>query len=239
MLEWVFQQDIGGRKEQQDSGCLLNKENLLMAVLADGLGGHSGGKVASQAIVAQTRQIFYQTSYPIDNTQHWMQKTFFALEKAVRAAALRYRCDAMTTVVFLLIQDQNSYWFHLGDSRLYFFRGNKISRTKDHSQLQKLLDLGMISESQMASHPMQNILLGCLGSDNQVSPDYQSKDFSVKDAILICTDGFWEYCSTKQMQYLTQAKDLKISAQKYLHYVKKKGGIRGDNISFMVIRQTN
>ena len=239
MLEWIFKQDIGGRKQQQDSGFLDQKSDFLMAVIADGLGGHSGGKIASQVVKKEVQRIFQNTTYPIDNIQNWMQKSFALLEKTVLDAAVYYRCDAMTTIVFLLIQNQKAYWFHLGDSRLYFFRSNKMFRTKDHSQLQKLLDLGMIDERQMNTHPMQNILLGCLGLDSQVLPSYQSRNFFIKDAILLCTDGFWEYLSAKQMQYLVYANDLKVTAQKVLNFVKKQGGIIGDNISFMVIRKTS
>jgi serine/threonine protein phosphatase PrpC len=236
MLEWVFRKDIGGRKEQQDSGCVLYKDECLFALVADGLGGHNGG-IASKAVVEKTKEIFERQCPPEGAIIGWMSKIFFSLEQAVQKSAMLNRCDTMTTVVFLVVTKRQAYWFHLGDSRLYFFREDEIVRTKDHSQVQKLLDLGMIKEEQMAQHYQQNLLLGCLGGGAEKTPDYQSRDFVQGDAILLCSDGFWEYFSKQEMQLLVRKKNIKTAADRALTLVRRRGGVRGDNISFIIVKK--
>ena len=238
MFEWVFRKDLGGRKEQQDSGCILRKNSCLLAAVADGLGGHSGGKIASETVIKQIRELFRIDLLAITNIEDWIKKVYTAMERAITRSAYLYKCDAMTTVVFVFVTGEQAYWFHLGDSRLYFFSKNGIiTRTKDHSQVQKLFDLGMIKEEAMAQHIDQNILLGCLGSSMSVAPSYEKHSFVVGDAILLCTDGFWEYFTKAEMQRLVKARDIKTAANRALDLVKKRGGLRGDNISFIVVKK--
>ena len=237
MFETVFCKSIGGRREQQDNGFIVTENQYLLASIADGLGGHSGGKLASSNVAKTTAQLFHSTQFPIANPQEWIKKAFVTLQQKNAETSIRHYSDALTTVVFLLIQKNYAYWFHLGDSRLYFFSQQKITRTKDHSQVQKLVDLGIIKEEEMGDHHQQNILLGCLGQNQKSLPTYQSRTFAEQDSILLCTDGFWEYFSQKEMQNLVNAENLKANANRAILLAEKRGGPRGDNITLIIIRK--
>jgi serine/threonine protein phosphatase PrpC len=99
----------------------------------------------------------------------------------------------------LYIEDNQAWWAHVGDSRLYHFNRKKLlSRTKDHSIVQLLVDLERISEEEMATHPDQGRLLKGLGGDEPIKPDFGQATLHAGDSLLLCSDGFWEQISPQK-----------------------------------------
>ena len=103
------------------------------------------------------------------------------------------------------------------------------------SQVQNLVNLGLVKEEEMG-HPEQNLLLRCLGGNNY-QPDFGSEDFSEDKAILLCTDGFWEVFNKKEMSYLVYSKNLKKNATRAMNLAISRGGVRGDNLTFIIVRK--
>ncbi len=238
-FEWVLRKDIGGRKEQQDSGCVLVKDNILLAAVADGLGGHRGGALASQTVVEKIKETFSKESFPVKSPAVWMDKFCSQIHSAIVSKGEKQGSDPMTTIVFLLIQENRAYWFHVGDSRLYYFFSQSFKlRTQDHSQVQHLVNLGLVKEEEMGNHPEQNLLLRCLGG-NDWQPDFGSDNFSEDKAILLCTDGFWEVFNKKEMSCLAYSKNLKKDATRAMNLAARRGGVRGDNLTFIVVRPSH
>ena len=236
-FEWVFRKDIGGRKEQQDNGCVFVQDKVLLAAVADGLGGHRGGALASRTVVEKIKEKFSKESFPVKSPEIWMDKFCSQIHSAVVYKGERQGSYPMTTIVFLLIQENQAYWFYVGDSRLYYFSSHIFKlRTQDHSQVQNLVNLGLVKEEEMGDHPEQNLLLRCLGGNNY-QPDFGSEDFSEDKAILLCTDGFWEVFNKKEMSYLAYSKNLKKNATRAMNLAISRGGVRGDNLTFIIVRK--
>ena len=239
MFEWVIRKDIGGRQEQQDDACVLVQDDFLLAAVADGLGGHRGGALASKTVTEQLRAIMQKSTFPLAQPAGWLKKCCLLINQAIIKKGYQKRCEPMTTLVLLLIQKEQAYWLHVGDSRLYYFnKNNKYKRTRDHSQVQKLLELGLITEAEMGNHREQNLILSCLGADSPAKISLDSDSFTKENAFLLCTDGFWEQFTSSEMGNLVFSSNLRETATSAMHRAAKRGGVRGDNLTFAIIRQS-
>lgn len=193
----------GGRKSNQDKVNFECLKEICCFTIADGLGGHNAGEIASNLAVKTVLSEFrankgstnsHITSY-ISKAQHVILSE--------QKKAKEYK-NMRTTLVLLIIENNKANWAHIGDSRLYIFRNNKIIfRTKDHSVTQALVNAGQIEENEIRFHEDRNKLLRVLGSDEEnFNFEFYDKEFSIKsaDKFLLCTDGFWEYITEEQME---------------------------------------
>ncbi len=204
----------GGRASNEDSAGIRPFPGGLAAALADGLGGQGRGEVASQLAVEE-----FLRCAGADGENHdgaaidGEAPDREALDgAALDRAALRANeavlsgqtagCRMMTTLVGLVIREDEASWVHVGDSRLYHFHDRKLTRyTQDHSVPQMAVMMGMISEEQIRFHVDRSRILRALGSDS-FEPEL-SKPVSLTDgfhAFLLCSDGFWEYVLEKEME---------------------------------------
>lgn len=193
----IFQESrVGRRKYNQDRvGHAYTRDSLLM-VVADGMGGHLHGEVASQITVELFVQHFQQKATPTLKSP-WQ----FLKDSALRAhdAILNYAAkhhmmeSPRTTFVAAIIQDGLIYWAHVGDSRLNLFRQNQcIAQTRDHSKVQQMVERGEISEAEAEVHPERNRLYNCLGSLMIPEVELGGKaPIQVGDIVLLSTDGMW------------------------------------------------
>lgn len=154
----IFQDtDVGGRSINQDRmGYCFSRESLLM-VLADGMGGHLRGEIAAQIAMQTVASMFQQQAVPrLRDPVEFIEQSFHASHRELH----RYRdlhgmteCPR-TTIVACVVQDGHAWWGHAGDSRLYLVRGDEVNfRTLDHSKVQSLISLGLISEAEGETHP--------------------------------------------------------------------------------------
>ncbi len=181
--------DIGGREENEDScGCGLLK-NGAYAVVADGLGGHGGGSMASRlAVDCLTGRC--QTGLPTpEGMERWLQEA--------NQTILEHQDDPnrmKTTAVCLCIQGDRAIWGHVGDSRLYHYHNGAFQEvTRDHSVTQIAVMQGEITREEMPFHPDRNRLIRALGSP-QVRTEVHTPVVLAPGlhAFLLCSDGFWE-----------------------------------------------
>ncbi len=191
----------GGREENQDFCDSLVAEDANIWVLADGLGGHRGGAVASatavQSILASWQSATEFTSKSVDLLIGDAQAAVINAQKAQPALA-----SMRTTLVLLINSGDRVIWGHVGDSRLYHFRDCAVAfQTKDHSVPQVLADAGEIKPSEIRKHPDRNRILRAVGNPDGVKPAILDEPCSVKtgDAFLLCSDGFWEYLTEIEM----------------------------------------
>ena len=254
MIEWhlITAMSQGGRANQQDSvhtfSSKIHPHHLF--VLADGMGGHKGGDLASQLIVDTASTAWQQIEQnPLADKEIklWLKQILHNANQAINELGIRKKLKPppSSTAVLLYIHQEQAWWVHLGDSRLYYFNGNKLKkRTKDHSVVQMLVDLGRIKEEQMATHPDQGRLLKGLGggSNEPIDPDFDHTELSQGDYFVICTDGFWEQTNTdyiKKQLYNLPVEKLKITIKNLLQRAKQKGGAEGDNLSIVVAYPQN
>nr|WP_315592231.1 PP2C family serine/threonine-protein phosphatase [uncultured Cupriavidus sp.] len=186
----------GGRRINQDRmGYCFTRDALLM-VLADGLGGHAFGEVAAQqALQTLARQFQLQARPSIRNPADFLQDTIMLAHREIHryAEANKLADVPRTTVVCCLIQNGQIHWAHAGDSRFYIMRkGALLTRTRDHSKIENLLQQERVLPFEVANHPERNKLYNCLGSPNLPLIDIGGPvRLDPGDVALLCSDGLW------------------------------------------------
>ncbi len=187
----------GGRANNEDRTTYCYSREALLMVVADGMGGHHYGEIASQIAVQTLADSFQRDARPtLADPFRFLQKGMTNAHHAILDYAERHRLSdtPRTTCVACLVQDNIAYWAHAGDSRLFLMRAGKvISQTKDHSRIRMLLDDGLISEAQAARHPDRNKIYSCLGSPTPPEIEFSRKTpLKHGDILLLCTDGLWD-----------------------------------------------
>ncbi|MFV1982251.1 MAG: PP2C family serine/threonine-protein phosphatase [Thiohalomonadales bacterium] len=187
----------GDRKYNQDRITVLETDNCILLVLADGIGGKKGGDLAAQTLIDTVTNIFESSSTPIEDPKRYLTNLLRVSHNAVTTMGKNQQptIEPGTTAVLCLIQDDKAYWAHVGDSRFYLFReGLSLYRTKDHSYVEELYQRGKISIDKRQGHPMRGYITQCIGH-MQVMPtiDVSAEVPLLKgDILLLCTDGLWE-----------------------------------------------
>jgi PPM family protein phosphatase len=189
------------RRHNEDYGDYLWANGVGCWVVADGLGGHLGGEVASQLAVESIVSTFAQQP---EISSEALNRY---LEAAQQALLIRQRekpqlAAMRTTIVVLLADPEAALWGHAGDSRLYHFRdGVIVNQTKDHSVPQALANSGEIKPEEIRFHEDRNRLLRALGQKDDFRPAIikNRQPLEPGDAFLLCTDGFWEMVLEAEM----------------------------------------
>jgi serine/threonine protein phosphatase PrpC len=190
-----------GRPNNQDYAGYILLDGLACWVVADGLGGHNGGEVASRLAV---EQIIASCEAHPQFSREALMGHLQAAQKAIldQQAAQSELASMRTTVVLMTANHQAALCAHLGDSRLYHFRQGKIIfQTRDHSVPQALVNAGELAREGIRFHEDRNRLLRALGEDSELRPAIsEPRNILPGDAFLLCTDGFWEYVLEEEMQ---------------------------------------
>lgn len=188
---------VGGRSNNQDRIAHAERENAVLMVVADGLGGHAGGDLAAEALTQTAVNAFHRIKQPlITQPSAFLALTILQSHNAIIQYARAHDPDLLprTTCVLCLVQDGYAYWAHVGDSRLYHFRGDKLlTRTLDHTATERLREDGVITEEEMLSHPEKSRLLKCVGGPQKPSISIGGETpLQRGDTLLLCSDGVWE-----------------------------------------------
>lgn len=199
-IEYAFTTYSGSRDYNEDYGLAMQTEKGDCYMVADGLGGHGKGELASASVCESAARLFRSGEAAV-----CVEELFEIAQKELLARQMReHAVDAMkTTMNIVLIVDGIAYWGHVGDTRTYYFKKNKlVRRTKDHSVPQMLVAMGEIKERNIRHHPDRNRLLKVMGIEWD-KPQYvieTAVKLEKKQAFLMCTDGFWEYIEDKDME---------------------------------------
>lgn len=194
---------IGGRATNQDMLGSAYEDELACFVLSDGVGGHRGGEIASRIVVDSLLERFSQEalfgeralrSY-VDNA---------SMQVARRKREMPGLSNMSATVAAALIDRhrRHALFAHLGDTRVYQFRqARMLSCTKDHSLIQQFIDAGYCTAAQLHTHPLRSTLFAAVGieSETAINPIDNTVLLESGDAILLCTDGFWEWIASDDM----------------------------------------
>lgn len=220
MVDAAMLTNPGGRDNNEDCIKMSSHGEDKCYVLCDGLGGHECGEVAS-ALVADTITKMFEDK---GNSQDFLKEAMNAAQEALlEHQKQKNMTNAMkTTAVVLVITAEQIKWAHIGDSRLYhiFSDGTKYERTRDHSMIQVLADMGEIKEEEMRNHPDRNKLLRVMGAE------WSTKSFDLSGileiepghAFALMTDGFWEYVTEEEMLKLYNETE---NAQMWLSEMEK------------------
>ena len=158
----------GDRSEQQDRVAVFrhpSRAGLLLAVVADGMGGHLGGGMAAEQVVLRARQNFEVFMPRHESAEELLGGIIDEAHRMMRLTRFTTCQDPHSTAALLLLQPGRANWAHCGDSRLYHLRGKRILfRSEDHSLVGELRRKGRIDDEVALVHPRRNVLLSCLGS---------------------------------------------------------------------------
>lgn len=195
---------IGGKEDNQDhtNYIILKKKNAACWVVADGLGGHRGGKTAAKTAVEVILKSFREN--PNCSVGAISQHLNAAQAEIVRLQQENPRLSRMRTTVVMMVSDfKHVLWAHVGDSRLYRLQNGVIDfQTKDHSLPQAMASEGEISPDQIRTHRERNVLLRTMGQSEIFRPQvFQEKQLLTEgNAFLLCTDGFWGHVLEAEME---------------------------------------
>lgn len=204
MFQIASYTDIGSRTGNEDCVRHTISGTSLCLVVADGLGGHGGGELASTIACRTICDGWNGRSSPAILTD-----LFQAAHRNVTALQTA-QCAMKSTAVTLTVADGRIAWAHVGDSRLYHFYENKlVFQTRDHSASQIAVMLGDITPDQIRFHEDRSRVLRALGQEGSLKVDTQEEPLMPgSHAFLLCTDGFWEYVLESEMETdLQQASD--------------------------------
>ena len=166
----------GDREYQQDQVALLSHPRMtgcVLGVVADGMGGRSGGRKASDQVMMTARQLFERYSPEHDDAPSMLKQMVQEAHIVIKLTAISSEQEPHSTLAAFLINPAGDcHWIHAGDSRIYHFHGGQlVKRTMDHSYVQTLVDSGELTEEEANVHPQSNILMGCLGADEDPPAD--------------------------------------------------------------------
>jgi PPM family protein phosphatase len=189
--------------------CSKTEGENLIYIVADGMGGHQKGEVASNTVLNVFKEHISQISR--GHIEEVLKLARESLNKIAEADIRNFGLG--TTVSGMSVTGGNAFIFNCGDSRVYRAKGELLERiTRDDSLVQNLVDAGVITEEEMRTHPQKNIItsaiIGDLSSD---LPDFSVREISIKkgERFLLCTDGVWESMSLSEMERCFSGKDLK------------------------------
>jgi len=226
----LVNEDFLGHRMAKNSGCWA---------LADGLGGHRGGEIASRLAVEATLASFEENPSITEDAlhTHLLRANRAVLERQTSEAELTHM---RTTMVVLLASPEAAVWAHAGDSRLYWFRDGKVQeQTLDDSVPQRLVAAGEISADQIRFHEDRSRLLNSVGAREEVVAAHRTMPSAPQkaDAFLLASDGFWECVTEPEMEAdFSSTASSEEWIRKMEQRVKERAPAEHDNYSAIAVR---
>lgn len=189
------------RKNNEDA--LLVLSSYGMFAVADGMGGHQAGEIASGIAMSELGKIAAELDeITNDKLESWLKEAIDHANHVIyETSVLHLENQGMgTTLTLLVLRQTQGFVAHIGDSRAYLWRDEGLVRlTVDHSLTEELVRMGQITVEEALNHPQRHILMRALGTSKQISIDYQMCDLRPGDVFLLCTDGFSNLLSDEEI----------------------------------------
>jgi protein phosphatase len=214
-----------------------------LCVVADGMGGHLNGEIASAVAARTVARILINKIYTHllennpDPMEESLQETIEHAVNEVQKNVVRYAPGGGTTLTIALILGEQVTIAHVGDSRAYFiYPDGRIQRlTKDHSLVQRMIDLEEITEAEAKNHPHRNVLLKAIGQAEPVYPDVQTHQIPKSGHLMLCSDGLWGVVAEADLyRSISSQSDPALACKEMINLANKNGG--PDNISVILVK---
>lgn len=236
-FRYITQSNTGlKRSENEDALGVFEIDNGMLVIVCDGLGGNKAGEVASQLAVKTIASKFKET-----RGKDILERIKTSILEANRTVLEESNKDfdrkgMATTVEALYLKDDNAYWGHVGDSRIYYLKGGKLKQlSKDHSLVQKLVDEGYLTLKEAEHHPNKNIIMRALGDNTSVEVDLSKLKISSSDKgkFFLCTDGVTTVVNDSELEELLSGDDFDQISDELSSLVEERGA--PDNFSFVIL----
>lgn len=232
----------GDREYQQDQVGLFahpRAVGCVMGVVADGMGGRTGGRKAADQVLLTSRQLFERYAPDTEDGTAALMQMGQEAHLVIKLTAIAAEQEPHSTMAaFLINPGGECHWIHTGDSRLYHFRGpTLVRRTKDQSYVQALVDRGELTEEEALVHPKSNVLLKCLGTEEE--PQFDSHyipQLQIGDSLLACTDGLWHYFTTDELGSVLNSLPPREACEFLVDKARSRGMGGGDNLSLTIVK---
>jgi PPM family protein phosphatase len=232
----------GDRAYQQDQVEIIGHQRVqgsILAMVADGMGGKSGGRKAADQVLLTGRQIFERFAPMQDDAAELLRQLVLESHLMIKLTAITAEEEPHSTVAAFCVSPTLACdVVHAGDSRVYHFRGPEMERrTVDHSFVQRLIDEGKITEEAANTHPQSNLLTGCLGThaDPPVSLWHIDK-LEFGDSLLACSDGLWHYFTPNEIGAILHALPPREASEMLITKARQRARGGGDNLSLALVR---
>jgi PPM family protein phosphatase len=240
--------DLGNiRTNNEDTGLFfrvadpqVTREKGALLMVADGMGGHAAGEVASK-MAADTITKEYFKNGTAGNIEKSLSKIFALANKNIYGASSANQAlrGMGTTCTALVVVDKLVYYAHVGDSRAYMVKKDSITRiTTDHTYVQQLVQEGQITAAEAEEHPQRNILTNAMGTKPQIRIDTGRfyMPFEENDTLLVCSDGLYDYLEDAEIAAMVNGNSPQEAADALVAEAKKRGG--HDNITVVLAAKT-
>ncbi|MBA2174188.1 Stp1/IreP family PP2C-type Ser/Thr phosphatase [Halobacillus locisalis] len=232
------------RNHNEDAGGVFkNDAGQILAVVADGMGGHRAGDVASQMATSHLHKE-WQSQEPLqspEQSEEWLERAIQSVNHEIKSyAGEREEYYGMgTTVVAAVCTEAFVTIGHIGDSRCYFANEFGFKQlTEDHSLVNELVRTGQISSEEAEQHPRKNVLLKALGTEQDVQADIQTLTFEEGNRLLLCSDGLTNKVGDEELQELSTFEgDWADFCQRMVEKANARGG--EDNITLAVVHHSH
>ena len=203
-----------GAVREMNEDAFLDRNSDGLWVVADGMGGHDAGEVASEMITSAMGKI--DIKQPLADVVDTLEDTLLDVHHKIRAYA-RSHCEGRTmgsTVVSLFVRDSVGVCLWAGDSRLYRYRNNQLQPiSHDHSQVNEMLARGMINEEEAVNHPASNVITRAVGASETLYVDITLVELQPNDVYLLCSDGLYGAIGEEQIANLLSLEEMETVTQ--------------------------
>lgn len=233
-------QHIGDRQEQQDRVAIITSPRnpgAMLAIVADGMGGRTGGRLAADQVVSTAENLFKDMTERDSTYRDLLLHLAAEAHTVIRLTAIAAEKEPHATLCALIIKKNYAIWAHAGDSRLYFFRGGKlVHRTEDHTYAEQLRQEGREDADLVASR-YKNILVSALGI-NKKPKVVIGEDATLRagDIFVLASDGMWAYFEDDELIELLHSMTAREASERMVSLARERAEGRGDNLSVAIIK---
>jgi len=233
---------IGDRSEQQDRVAILTSPRhpqSVLAVVSDGMGGRTGGRMAADQVIATVTQVFSDMAEDdAGGLPELLKMMANEAHTVIRLAALSTEKEPHATFVALIVRRDYAVWAHAGDSRLYHFRGDRLMHlTEDQTYAWYLRAAGREEQAREADQKFKHMLVSALGLSRQ--PTLVVGDVSelqVGDAFLLCSDGLWAHFSDAELAETLARLSPREASSELVRLARERAHMGGDNLSLAIVK---
>jgi serine/threonine protein phosphatase PrpC len=234
-------QHIGDRGEQQDRVGIFQSRRMpgsALFVVADGMGGKTGGAMAAQQVMTTAKSLFEEFSPVNESVDTLLRQIVLEAHTVIKLSALSSEKEPHSTIVALLLQPERADWAHVGDSRLYrYYESELLERTVDHSYVEQLIAEGKIRPDEAQSHRLSNLLTSALGTAKQPQISFGSADtISVGECYLLCSDGLWHYFTEAEIGSMLYAEAPRLASERLIQLTRERARGAGDNCTLAIVK---
>ncbi len=236
-LEWSGLSETGMvRDHNEDFFFCAGKEDTGLFIVADGMGGHDAGEVASKLAVETVCSSMREAAEKENDPIELISRSVLRANEAVIREGIKSGSNMGTTLGVALVAENTAYIASVGDSRVYWIENGSISQiTEDHSLVAKLVAAGKLTREEARNHPKSNLLYRTIGSEENVKVDTFTIELKKNGCLLLCTDGLWGEVTDEDIHQACAAeKDIRAACARLIKMANENGG--KDNITAVMVK---